>query len=267
MIVLVAPLIAPALGSALLPLGWHSIFVFKGLYALLLLALYTKLVPETRPGQWSKASLAALFSQCAQVLSRRVDGALLPARYAIAMALSASVLMTFVTNASFVYMQYFTVSAQQFPFVFGLSVLGFMSMNLFSMRRLTSRNAGRFFQWGLRIQISAITLLALVALARIDSLWLVVPLVVVMMSTLGLVGPSGSARFMSYFTGLAGSASSVYTTLMFSLGGINGALVGLFYDGSLLPLIAVMAAASLSANMIVLTMPRAAIATADSELG
>jgi hypothetical protein len=60
---------------------------------------------------------------------------------------------------------------------------------------------------------------------------------------------------MSFFSELAGSASSVYTTLMFLLGGILGALVGAFYDGTLLPMIGVMAAASTAANLIAVTMP------------
>jgi DHA1 family bicyclomycin/chloramphenicol resistance-like MFS transporter len=75
-----------------------------------------------------------------------------------------------------------------------------------------------------------------------------------MISTLGLVGPAGSARYMGFFGELAGTASSVYTTLMFLLGGILGALVGVFYDGTLLPMLGVMAAASLVANLIALSI-------------
>ena len=163
--------------------------------------------------------------------------------------------MTFVTNASFVYMEYFAVSPRTFPLVFGLSVLGFMSMNLFSMRRLRSGNAGRFFRNGLRIQIAAIALLLGVVLVDLADLPIVVPLIVLTMSTLGLVGPAGSARYMGFFSELAGSASSVYTTMMFSFGGLLGALVGVFYNGTLLPMVGVMAAASITANLIVATIP------------
>ena len=60
--------------------------------------------------------------------------------------------MIFVTNASFVYMDFFSISPSRFPLLFGLSVLGFMSMNLYSMRRLTNANASRFFRRGLSIQ-------------------------------------------------------------------------------------------------------------------
>jgi MFS transporter, DHA1 family, multidrug resistance protein len=256
MIVLVAPLVAPTLGAMLLPLGWAAIFVFKACYASVLLVLYRFLVPETRAGAWSNLSVRSIFVQCGNVLARRVDGHLLPASYAIAMALSVSVLMIFVTNASFVYMEYFSVSSNQFVVLFALSVLGFMSMNLFSMKRLTSANAGKFFRRGLRIQIVGTALLFVVIVAGIDSLWTVVPLIVLTMSTLGLVGPSGSASYMSFFTELAGSASSVYNTMMFSFGGLLGALTSYFNDGTLLPMIGVMMASAVISNLVVLSISR-----------
>ena len=65
-----------------------------------------------------------------------------------------------------------------------------------------------------------------------------------MVSTLGLIGPAGSARYMGFFTQLAGSASSVYSTMMFSFGGILGALTGALADGTLVPIVLVMAAAT-----------------------
>ena len=43
----------------------------------------------------------------------------------------------------------------------------------------------------------------------------VVPFIVLAVATLGLVGPAGSSRYMGFFGELAGSASSVYTTMMF----------------------------------------------------
>jgi DHA1 family bicyclomycin/chloramphenicol resistance-like MFS transporter len=236
-------------------LGWESIFLFKAAYAVSLLCLYVAFVPETRPGAWRELSVGAIFRQCGRVVVRRVDGRLLPIRYAIAMALSTSVLMIFVTNASFVYMDYYGVSPGRFPLLFGLSVLGFMTMNLFSMKRLTSANAGAFFRRGLRIQIVAVALLLAALAAGFDGLALVVALIVAAMSTLGLVGPAGSARYMGFFENLAGSASSVYTTMMFSFGGLLGALTGYFNDGSLLPMVAVMFAASCLANVIVSTIP------------
>jgi DHA1 family bicyclomycin/chloramphenicol resistance-like MFS transporter len=146
--------------------------------------------------------------------------------------------------------------------LFGLSVLGFMSINLFSMHKLDNRNAALYFRLGLSIQFVAVGALAAVVLTHRASLWTVVPFIVLMMASLGLVGPAGSARYMGFFTQLAGSASSVYTTMMFSLGGLLGALTGLLYDGSLVPIVAVMAVATIVSNVIGLTLPTRAESSA-----
>jgi hypothetical protein len=60
---------------------------------------------------------------------------------------------------------------------------------------------------------------------------------------------------MGFFDKLAGSASSVYMTMMFAFGGVLGIVTGVLYDGSLLPVVAVMAAASLVASAIGLSLP------------
>jgi DHA1 family bicyclomycin/chloramphenicol resistance-like MFS transporter len=266
MVVLVAPLVAPMIGSYVLPFGWQVVFFMKAAYAACLLAAYSVLVPETRQGRWGNLSLRLIFLQCAEVVTRRVDGRRLPIRYAFAMALATSVLMIFVTNASFIYQQYFSVPVDRFPYLFGLSVLGFMAVNLFSMRRLTGHNAASFFRRGLTLQICAVAGLLLVVFSGHVSLWTVVPFIIVMVSTLGLIGPAGSARFMSFFTQLAGSASSVYSTMMFSFGGILGALTGVLADGTLAPIVLVMAAAAIAANLIGLTLPASTARPAGPDL-
>ena len=82
------------------------------------------------------------------------------------------------------------------------------------------------------------------------------PLIVLTVATLGLVGPAGSSRYMAYFRELAGSASSVYTTMMFFLGGLFGWVSGALNDGTLLPLAAMMLGVSLIANAFSLGLPR-----------
>jgi DHA1 family bicyclomycin/chloramphenicol resistance-like MFS transporter len=262
MVMLISPLLAPTLGSLLLPFGWQSIFLFKASYAAVLFTVYSTLIPESRPGRrWSDLSVRSIFIQCGRVATRRVDGRILPIRYAVAMALAVSVLMVFVTNASFVYIEYFKVSPTQFPLYFGLSVLGFMSMNFYCMKRLDSSNAGTIFRRALRVQVFAVAGLFVVVNSTWESLWTVVPFVVLGMSMLGLVGPAGSSRYMSFFRELAGSASSVYTTMMFSFGAILGALTGVFYDGTLGPMVDIMLAASIIANLIVLSIPVGRVAS------
>jgi len=85
MVLLIAPLVAPALGAAVLPLGWEMIFVMKAAYAGVLLGTYAWIVPETRPGRLRNLSLRSVFRQCLEVVRRRVDSRRLPIRYAMAM--------------------------------------------------------------------------------------------------------------------------------------------------------------------------------------
>jgi DHA1 family bicyclomycin/chloramphenicol resistance-like MFS transporter len=256
MVLLVAPLAAPALGAAVLPLGWEMIFVLKGVYGAALLGVYFMVVPETRPGRLANLSLRRVFRQCLEVVRRRVDSRRLPIRYALTMAFSASCMMIFVTNSSFIYMQYFGVSPAQFSMLFATSVLGFMSMNLFSMWRLKGHNAGTFFRTGLTLQVLIVAGLLTVVATEHAALTTVVPFIVLAVATLGLVGPAGSSRYMGFFRELAGSASSVYTTMMFLLGGTFGVLSGLVNDGTLVPIAALMLAASLTANAISWGLPR-----------
>jgi DHA1 family bicyclomycin/chloramphenicol resistance-like MFS transporter len=256
MVLLVAPLVAPTLGAAVLPLGWEMIFVSKAAYAGVLLAAYSGLVPETRPGRLGNLSLRSVFRQCLEVVRRRVDDRRLPIRYATAMAFAAACMMIFVTNSSFIYMEHFGVGPARFPLLFALSVLGFMSMNLFSMWRLKSHNAGVFFRVGLTVQLVTVASLLIVVASGHPALATVVPFIVLAVSTLGLIGPAGSSRYMGFFRELAGSASSVYTTMMFLLGGTLGWLSGVLNDGTLRPIAAMMLAASLTANAISWGLPR-----------
>jgi len=129
-------------------------------------------------------------------------------------------------------------------------------MNLFSMWRLKGSNAGTFFRVGLTIQVLVVAGLLAMILTGHASLPTVVPFIVFAVATLGLVGPAGSSRYMGFFRELAGSASSVYTTLMFLLGGTFGWLSGMLNDGTLLPIAAMMLAASLTANAISWGLPR-----------
>jgi DHA1 family bicyclomycin/chloramphenicol resistance-like MFS transporter len=228
----------------------------------LLLAVYAWLVPETQPGRLGNLSLRSVFRQCFEVVRRRVDSRRLPIRYAMAMAFAASCMMIFVTNSSFIYMEYFGVGPARFSALFALSVLGFMSMNLFSMWRLRSDNAGTFFRVGLTMQILIVSGLLTVVASGNAALQTVVPFIVLAVATLGLVGPAGSSRYMGFFGELAGSASSVYTTMMFFLGGTLGWLSGVLNDGTLLPIAVMMLAASLAANAISWGLPRQLTATA-----
>jgi DHA1 family bicyclomycin/chloramphenicol resistance-like MFS transporter len=252
LVMLASPVIAPSLGAALLHLGWPAIFFFKAAYAAALAAFYLFMVPETRPGEWRNLSVLTTLRQCRQVLARKDDLGRRPIVYGIAMALGAACFMTFLTNASFAYIEYFGVPATLFPLYFGVGVVGMIATNLYSMRHMTPVRAPWLFRLGLAVQLVAAALLATEVLLGPRSIWVVVACVGVIVGTFGLAGPAGSSLYMRQFDRLAGSASSLYTTSMFAMGSIFGAVSGLFFDGTLRPMVLTMLVASAAANLIAL---------------
>ncbi len=92
MVLLVAPLVAPALGAARAAarLG-DDLRAEGGRTPRCCSVAYAGLVPETRPGRLANLSLRSVFRQCFEVVRRRVDSRRLPIRYATAMAFSAVV--------------------------------------------------------------------------------------------------------------------------------------------------------------------------------
>jgi MFS transporter, DHA1 family, multidrug resistance protein len=249
LVMLASPAIAPTLGAMLLRFGWHSIFFFKAAYAGSLAVYYAAAVPETHQGKWGNLSVLSTLRQCVYVVARKSAAGYRPIMFAVTAAFGASAFMTFLTNSSFAYMEYFGVSATLFPLYFSIGVIGLVATNLFSMRRLKPANAPRFFRFGLLLQLTAVAALLGGVLAGAPSIWFVVVPVAVVVSCFGLVGPSGSSQYMSHFDKLAGSASSLYTTLLFSSGAIFGAISGHYFDGTLLPMAATMFVASLAANL------------------
>jgi DHA1 family bicyclomycin/chloramphenicol resistance-like MFS transporter len=247
LVMLASPVIAPSLGAALLRFGWPAIFFFKAAYAGSLATYYATRVPETRPGEWSKLSVPTTLRQCAQVIARKDEWGRRPVTYPLSLALGAGVFMTFITNSSFAYIQYFGVSETRFPLYFGCGVLGMVAANIFGIRNLNSANAPRLFRFGLAVELAAVVTLVAIVLEG-PHIWLVVICMAMVMASFGLAAPAGSSTYIRNYDRLADSASSLYTTLMFSIGALLGAVSGVFFDGTLRPMALTMLFAAVAAN-------------------
>jgi DHA1 family bicyclomycin/chloramphenicol resistance-like MFS transporter len=250
LIMLLAPLLAPAAGAVLLTISWRAIFAALVVYCGLLITWYALLIPETRLGPAMKISFLSTFRQCREVVNRRVENRRVPARYAFSMALGASVLMVFLTNASFLYIEYFGFSPSSFPFLFGASALALMAANLTSMKLLRRTDPRRMFRIGCAIQWLAVTALLVIVFLDRATIYAVVPLIMIGVGSIGLINPAGNAVYMGYFKRLSGSAASVFTTSMFLIGSGLGALTSVFFDGSLVPMASMMFLATTLSNVL-----------------
>jgi DHA1 family bicyclomycin/chloramphenicol resistance-like MFS transporter len=257
MIMMLAPLVAPALGSVLLTINWQAIFYFLAIYAFVLLVFFFFVMPETRPVKNKKISFPEIFSQYYQVITHKVDDSHVSMRYALAMALSGGLMMTFLTNASFVYIIYFDISEFEFPLYFAGMPIGFMVANMICMRLLKTHNPLLIYKYSHGAQLFSLIVLSVLVLKGNISLTVFYVLLIMVLSMGGITNPSGNTMYMSYFKRHSGSAASLVSTLMFTLGAALGALSGVFFDGTLNPVIITMLAASIMANIIVFSIPHA----------
>ncbi len=258
MVMLLAPLVAPMIGSLMLPLGWKSIFAFLGLYGLLALVAFSR-IPETAPNAGGKIRWGRILPQYVAVITRRIDGKPIPLMYILGNGFVTSLMLVFITNASFMYLEYFDVGEAMFPFYFGANVVSMLFFTLLSSRLIRRVAPFTLFRAGRGVQLLFFMALAgLVLSVEEIPVLLFTPLLALCMGMNGLIGPAVSGLYLTQFKRLVGSASSLMGITMFLMGGILGAISGVFHDGTLEPMIYTMIGSIIIGNLILLGIPKPA---------
>lgn len=221
LVMFIAPAIAPSIGSLLLMVsGWDSIFLFLGVYALLLVALSKLSIFRgtlTRP----PASELSVLRRYALVLSTR------PAMRFIALqAMSFSVMMLFITHSSFIYQEYFAVGPETFALLFAANVLMVVVMNLCNRLLLNYIRPQQILRMAVSIQ--AVGLVALLLIMWLTpSLWLFVPALMLAIGAMGATTPNNQACCMEYFSENSGTAAALMGAMQFSVAGVLSAVSAL----------------------------------------
>ena len=214
LVMLMAPLLAPALGALLLKLfGWQSIFYMLALYGLMLFGIVRFMLPSVAVKPSGEPLRQRMFLAYGRVLRNR------PAMgFILANGLAFAALFTFITDAAFLYMEYFRISPEAFPLYFGANVvtmLGMNRLNVLLLRRYTSASIMRV---ALALQMTACVTLLVLTLAGLLTLWLVVPLIMVAAGMVALIMPNGIASFLDLFDHDSGAATGLNGALQFLLG-------------------------------------------------
>ncbi|MCC5450617.1 multidrug effflux MFS transporter [Rheinheimera sp. UJ51] len=228
MIMMLAPLIAPALGSGIMVLAnWQVIFAVLAGYALLLVGLSWRFLPEiTRPDDVVKPAFVSGYRQVFANKAAWPD---------IATSMFASFsFFTFLTAVSFIYISYFGVSEQLFAVLFALNVSALMLANFINSRLVTRQGPQRMLGVGLVLALCCASLLSLFNYLGLG-LWYTVLSIAPLMASLGLMATNADAMILMKFPEHSGTATAVIGTLRFGIGALAGPLLGVFYNGTALP--------------------------------
>jgi MFS transporter, DHA1 family, multidrug resistance protein len=232
MIMMLAPLLAPGIGSAILWLSdWRSIFFVLALYGALIFALVWKWLPEisnpviTRP----TGNPGNFFSGYKIVFSNSQARPLI-----MSMMFGAFSFFCFITAVSFIYINYFGVNEQEFSILFGANVLCLILANFVNSRLVTRLGSVRMLRAGVVIALISAFLLCVFNLFELN-LWFTVFSIAPLMAGLTLVSTNTDALVLMRFPHNSGTATAVMGTLRFSTGAFAGPLLAFFYTGSAMP--------------------------------
>ena len=244
LVVSVSPILAPLAGSLLIEsLGWRSVFWAVALAAVAGLALMATSLPETRPAHERVDSnmRSALAAYGLLLRDRHFMGLVLIGGF------SVSSFFAYLANSSFVFINHYGLSPRAYSLVFAVNAIAF-----FGVSQATGALGRRF---GLvpvmRVAVLgfaiATSLLCLLHAAGLQHMGWIVALLFVGNGFLGLVMPTTAVLALDAHGSIAGTASALMGTLHFVCGAVVMAIVGLFADGSALPMLAGIAACALVA--------------------
>ncbi|GAB2592684.1 multidrug effflux MFS transporter [Nitrincola alkalisediminis] len=237
-IMMVAPMLAPALGSLLLMVtGWRSIFILLQVYCLILLWVLWVHLPETRRHDPNRLPLTLAQRYREIILHKKAMG------YLLSVAFGNGGMFAFITGSATVYLTYYSVSTAMYPLLFGANVLMILVCNQINARIVHIFGPQKILLTAQAAQviIGIITLLCI--LLTPHPLSLLIPLIIMFMGLQGFVMSNGMSCTVEFFPHSAASATALTGAAGFTLGAFAGAAVGLLGDGTPLPMVSVMTGA------------------------
>ncbi len=239
----VSPILAPLGGSALIvPFGWRAVFVAVTVIALLSIVLLALLLPETRPpSDRIKVTLGNVLVGFAHLLRDRHFLGL-----TFIGALGMSSFFSFLASSSFIYIDHFGLTPTEYSVAFAANAVGFIGASQFAASLGTRFGMARVVIGAVVGHAAfALVLFALTA-AGIDSLAVLIALLFACFAFLGLVIPSTMVLALEEHGPIAGMASALGGTLQMVTGGIMIVVVSLFFDGTALPMVTMIALCALA---------------------
>jgi DHA1 family bicyclomycin/chloramphenicol resistance-like MFS transporter len=244
-IMMLAPLIAPTVGSIMLYyFSWHAIFGLLAGYALIQMIVIYIFLPETKRlrvvAGFEKLSFSQVCLNYWQIIKHKE--ALI---FLLCSSFVAGILFAFLTEISFLYIEYFNVLESKFAWLFGLNIISMMFFNRLNHYLLDYWEPIKILKMGLLIQLLSCILLLISAVLYFDNLFVVVGLLMLTIGSFGIIGPNNMSCFMHYFSRTSGTANAVIGSAQFMFGALIGFALSFLHNGTPIPMFAMMFICSL----------------------
>ncbi|WP_375295450.1 multidrug effflux MFS transporter [Paenibacillus doosanensis] len=248
------PIVAPIIGGQLLRYtSWHGVFVLLCGVGIVMFCAVLFGLKETLPAhKRSKGGFGTTIGTFGSLLKDRVFMG-----YAMSSGFVTAALFAYLSGSSFVLQNIYGVSPQMFSFIFAVNGVGFVVTS-----QITGRLVGRVPE--IKLLVSGfvmaaaggvLLLLMLLLGVGLAGVWISFFLIV---SSVGIVGPTSSSLALQSKGKTAGSAAALLGVLSLIFGAITSPLAGIGGDQSALPLGILIAAASVGSILCYVILIRRA---------
>ncbi|EYD71620.1 Drug resistance transporter, Bcr/CflA family [Limimaricola hongkongensis DSM 17492] len=249
LVISVSPMLAPLSGALMMTFtGWRGIFWALAVIGGLALLLTIVALRETLPAERRRPVRPRLLAVSAKRLLR--DPTFMALTFVSGFGMAS--FFVFIASASFVYTEQYGLTPMQFSLAFATNAVGFFGASQFAAslgRRIGLTRMLRLALMG--FAFFALTLLAITAAGH-ASLPVLMGLLLCGNACLGLVIPTSQVMALDPHGEIAGLASSMGGTLQMLTGGLMVAVTGPFFDGTALPMVAVIAGCAVAALSLAL---------------
>ena len=243
-IMALAPAVAPTLGGFLaVSLGWESLFIALGAYALLMAVVVAVGIPEPMKTEYRQPlRVCSLLWNYRTILS---DTSFLG--YTFTNSLTFAGLFAFLSGSSFVLIDFLGISTEHFGLYFACGVAGYIAGNMVAIRLGYRLASDQILVRGLMISAICGLTMAGLAVAEVYTIWAVMAPQVIFMVGVGMVLPQTMSGALANFPTMAGSASALFGCIQMVVAALVGALVGHLHNGTSLVMALAIALCALSA--------------------
>src|SRR5690606_12827594 len=221
----IAPLIAPSLGSLFLVIAsWEYIFYFLTAFALLVWVLIYVFLPETSGYIHNKPlKIKTIAINYKTVIQNKVFF-----NYTLAGSLSMAILFAYISSASYIFLNHYGLSEEKFSVLFAINASGLIIGNFLNVR-LT-----KYYHYLTMAKYASVLLLivsgfifSLFSFQDNVSYTITVAGLVSIMFLVGFINPNATAASISPFTANTGTASALSGALRMGVGSVIAAVMGI----------------------------------------
>lgn len=248
MVMALAPVLAPSLGSAVLEVGtWRTVFVVLAGLGVLIGVLAAVGLKETLPVERRVAPgvRASLRGYAALLRDRSLVG------YMMVASLTMAAVFAYVSGASFVLQDGFGLDERTFGLLFGVGAVGLIVSSQANVALLRRFGPQSILSAALGVAAVAGAVLLGNALTGTGGLLGIMVPIWVILAMVALCGPNATALALAEHGDRAGAAAALMGAAQFATGAVVAPLTGLGEPGSAVPMAATIAGSLLLAAVVV----------------